>query len=71
MCLTTLLLYKHGITSFTWTGIDFGNRIENSLKNVKEHGFSENRFLQGKSVDLRLFTVTLIYKNVLDGIHEL
>jgi len=38
---------------------------------VQEHEFSETRFYQRKRVGLRLFTVTLIYKNVLNGNHEL
>lgn len=37
----------------------------------KNTNFSETRFSQRKMIGLGLFTVTLIYKRVLDGNHEL
>jgi len=54
MCLTTVLLYKHGIISFTWIESDFVNQIQYFLKNVQEREFSENRFSQRKMVGLGL-----------------
>ena len=33
--------------------------------------FSETRFSQGKMIGLGLFTVTMIFKMVLNDIHEL
>ena len=38
---------------------------------VQEHEFSENLNSQGKSVGLRLSSIVMICKNVLDGIHGL
>jgi len=39
------------------------------LKIVQEHEFSENSISQGESVRLRLSSIVMICKNVLDGIH--
>jgi len=46
-----------------WIEFDFVNQSNTFMKNVQEHGFSKNRFLKGKRVGSRMFTVRLIFKN--------
>jgi len=53
-----------------WIELGFVNRIKLFEKCSRTRIF-RTRFSQGKMVGLRLFTVIMIYKNVLDAIHEL
>ena len=52
---------------WTW----FCESYHNFLKIVQKHEFSENSISQGKSVGLRLSSIAMICKNVLDGVHGL
>ena len=49
---------------WTW----FCESYHNVLKIVQEHEFSENSISQGISVGLRLSSIVMIWKNVLDEI---
>jgi len=51
--------------------IGFVNQIKTFWKMFKNIKFFETRFSQGKMVELGLFTVTMIYKMVLNGSHDI
>jgi len=52
---------------WTW----FCESYHNFLKTVQHHEISENSFSQGKRVGPWLFSIVMIYTNVLDGNHGL
>ena len=52
---------------WTW----FCESYHKILKLVQEHEISENSFSQGKIIGVRLSSIVMTYKNVLDVNHEL
>ena len=59
------------VTSIELDWAWFCESYHNFLKIVQKHEFFENSISQGKSVGLRLSSIVMICKNVLDVIHGL
>jgi len=71
MCLVPVFTLFSTGTSYELDWTWFYEIESNFSKISKNADFSENSISQGKNVGLRLSSIVMIYKNVLDGIKGL